>query len=156
MSESSPGQPPPVWHRHGPRPPSPNLRRCRLLTRSYRRSFPLDVIAGAVAGVAAAQVAAGATRRLHPLGLDKRAHHIPLRATGRQSQVPPNCESRWSPTRRHRPVIRHKRATYSSPRNRFDRWSDAAGANNRNSGSCKHESGHDGVDVTTAAVGVEG
>jgi hypothetical protein len=31
---------------------------------------------------------------------------------------------------------------------------DAAGAN-RSSGSCKHESGHDGVDVNTAAVGVK-
>jgi hypothetical protein len=30
---------------------------------------------------------------------------------------------------------------------------DAAGAN-RNAGSCKHESGHDGVDVSTAALGV--
>ena len=31
---------------------------------------------------------------------------------------------------------------------------DAAGAN-RSAGSCKHESGHDGVDVSTAAVGVK-
>lgn len=30
--------------------------------------YPLDVIAGAVAGIAAAPVAAAATRRLHPLG----------------------------------------------------------------------------------------
>jgi len=33
------------------------------------------------------------------------------------------------------------------------RSTDAAGAN-RSTGSCKHESGHDGVDVSTAAVGV--
>lgn len=45
--------------------------------------YPLDVIAGAVAGVAAAPVGAAATRRLHSLALDKHAHHTPPRATGR-------------------------------------------------------------------------
>src|SRR5207244_3569436 len=79
--------------------------------------YPLDVIAGAVAGVAAAQVAAAAARRLHPLGLDKRAHHTPLRATGRQSQALPGVAEGvgFEPTRDREGPYRFSRWTRDPP-----------------------------------------
>jgi len=61
-------------------------------------------------------------------------------------------ESESRPTRRRAPPICHKRA---ATHRRGLGSTDAAGAN-RSAGSCKHESGHDGVGVSAAAVGVTG
>ena len=59
-------------------------------------------------------------------------------------------ESESRPTRRRAPPICHKRA---ATHRRGLGSTDAAGTN-RSAGSCKHESGHDGVGVSAAAVGV--